>query len=87
MRSSLLGGLLDTLRTNANRKQERVRIFEIGRCFRRGSGTACDQPLRIGGLACGAALPEQWGEAKRPADFFDVKGDVEALGAPLALTD
>ena len=84
MRSSLLGGLLDTLRTNANRRQERVRIFEIGRCFQRGPN-GFDQPLRIGGLACGAALPEQWGEAKRPADFFDVKGDVEALTAPLAV--
>jgi phenylalanyl-tRNA synthetase beta chain len=84
MRSSLLGGLLDTLRTNANRRQERVRIFEIGRCFRRGPN-GFDQPLRIGGLACGATLPEQWGEAKRPVDFFDVKGDVEALAAPLGV--
>jgi phenylalanyl-tRNA synthetase beta chain len=84
MRSSLLGGLLDTLRTNANRKQERVRIFEIGRCFlRRPDGY--EQPLRIGGLAFGSALPEQWGEARRPVDFFDVKGDVEALGAPWAV--
>jgi phenylalanyl-tRNA synthetase beta chain len=84
MRSSLLGGLLDTLRSNANRKQERVRIFEVGRCFGRGPD-GFDQPLRIGGLAYGAALPEQWGVTKRPADFFDVKGDVEALGAPVAV--
>src|SRR5208283_1558367 len=81
MRSSLLGGLLDTLRTNANRKQDRVRIFEIGRCFARG-GDGYDQPLRIAALASGAALPEQWGEAKRPVDFYDLKGDIEALAAP-----
>jgi phenylalanyl-tRNA synthetase beta chain len=85
MRSSLLGGLLDTLRTNANRKQERVRIFEIGRCFLRGRDGCCEQPLQVGGLAFGSALPEQWGEAKRPVDFFDVKGDLEALGAPWAV--
>jgi len=84
MRSSLLGGLLDTLRTNANRKQDRVRIFEIGRCFLRGDEHYV-QPLRVGGLACGPALPEQWGSAKRAVDFFDVKGDVEALATPLAL--
>ncbi len=35
MRTTLLGGLLDTLRTNVNRKAERVRIFEAGRCFLR----------------------------------------------------
>jgi phenylalanyl-tRNA synthetase beta chain len=84
MRSNLLGGLLDTLRTNANRRQERVRIFEIGRCFLRGDEHYV-QPLRVAGLACGSALPEQWGTANQPADFFDVKGDAEALAAPLAL--
>jgi phenylalanyl-tRNA synthetase beta chain len=84
MRSSLLGGLLDTLRTNANRKQERVRIFEIGRCFLRGDEHYV-QPLRVAGLACGPALPEQWGTAKRAVDFFDIKGDAEALAMPLAL--
>jgi len=85
MRTTLFGGLLDTLRTNVNRKQERVRIFEVGRCFTRGPD-GYEQPRRIGGLAYGPAHPEQWGEAKRPVDFFDVKGDVEALAWPLAVT-
>jgi phenylalanyl-tRNA synthetase beta chain len=84
MRTTLLGGLLDTLRTNANRKQERVRIFEIGRCFLREAGGYA-QPLRVGGLAFGPALPEQWDGGKRPIDFFDVKGDLEALAAPLTV--
>jgi phenylalanyl-tRNA synthetase beta chain len=84
MRSTLLGGLLDTLRTNANRRQERVRIFETGRCFLRGRD-GYEQPLRVGGLAFGSAWPEQWGEAKRAVDFFDVKGDLEALAAPWAV--
>jgi phenylalanyl-tRNA synthetase beta chain len=84
MRSSLLGGLLDTLRSNANRKQERVRIFEVGRCFGR-SPDGFDQALRLGGLVYGAALPEQWGVTRRLVDFFDAKGDVEALAAPLAV--
>jgi phenylalanyl-tRNA synthetase beta chain len=85
MRSSLLGGLLDALRTNVNRKAERVRIFETGRCFVR-DGERFLQPLRIGGLAFGPADPPQWDSGKRAADFFDVKGDVEALAAPLAVT-
>ena len=85
MRTTLLGGLLDTLRTNVNRKLERVRIFEVGRCFRRAE-ESYEQPVRVGGLAYGPALPEQWGEAKRPVDFFDVKGDIEALAWPLPLT-
>ena len=85
MRTTLLGGLLDTLRTNVSRKLDRIRIFEVGRCFTR-SADGYEQPLRIGGLAYGPAAPEQWGEAKRAVDFFDVKGDIEALALPLRVT-
>ena len=84
MRTTLAGGLLDVLRTNLARKHERVRVFEIGRCFRR-NGAEADQPLRLGGIAYGHAFPEQWGTPKRPVDFHDVKGDLEALVAPRAL--
>jgi phenylalanyl-tRNA synthetase beta chain len=82
MRTSLLPGLLETLRTNVNRKAARVRVFEVGRVFlRRAPGY--DQPLRVGGLAFGPATPEQWGEQPtRDVDFYDVKGDLASLAAP-----
>lgn len=80
MRGSLLPGLIQTLRHNLNHGQERLRIFEAGRCF---SGMDMDsQPLRLAGLCYGAVLPKQWGDNSRPADFYDVKGDVEALLSP-----
>ncbi len=85
MRTTLAGGLIDVLRTNLARKQDRVRVFEAGRCFAR-MGQGYDQPMRLGGLAYGDALPEQWDVAKRSVDLFDVKGDLEALVAPRALT-
>jgi phenylalanyl-tRNA synthetase beta chain len=84
MRTTLAGGLLEVLATNLARKQDRVRIFEVGRCFARANG-GYDQPLRIGGLAYGDARPEQWGAPRRWVDLFDVKGDLEAMAAPLAL--
>lgn len=82
MRSTLFGGLLDRLVFNLNRKQERVRLFEVGRCFSRGAA-GFDQPQRIAGLCYGTAKPEQWGEAARGMDFYDVKADVEALFYPV----
>ena len=42
------------------------------------------QPMRLAGLASGDAAPVQWSVKARPVDFFDVKGDVEALFAPRA---
>ena len=81
MRTTLACGLIEVLRTNLARRAERVRVFEVGRCFLR-TAPGCDQPLRIGGLAYGDALGEQWGAPGRPVDFFDVKADLEALVAP-----
>jgi phenylalanyl-tRNA synthetase beta chain len=86
MRSSLIGGLVGTLVANRRRQTERVRVFELGRCFMRDAGAGpvegFSQPLRLAGLAAGAALPEQWGSATRRVDFYDIKADVEALFAP-----
>jgi phenylalanyl-tRNA synthetase beta chain len=82
MRSTLFGGLLDALRSNLNRRQTRVRLFEAGRCFVPDGGSY-RQPCRIAGLASGSAHAEQWGVPARAVDFHDVKGDLEALLAPL----
>jgi phenylalanyl-tRNA synthetase beta chain len=86
MRTSLLGGLVQALRSNLNRGHDRVRLFEIGRCFEGSETDDAHQPERIAGLAYGARWPEQWGVAKgEGVDFFDAKGDVEALAAGRAL--
>jgi len=80
MRTTLWGGLIETLRHNLNRQQERVRIFELGRVYT----SQAKQPMKLGGLAYGDGLPEQWGSPSRRVDFFDLKGDLERLfGHPL----
>ncbi|MBY0454632.1 MAG: phenylalanine--tRNA ligase subunit beta [Burkholderiaceae bacterium] len=91
MRSSLLGSLLQVLKFNLDRRAERVRVFELGRVFLRDASVAntdttvegFDQPMRVAGLACGPTDVLQWGRKEQAIDFFDVKGDVEALLAPL----
>jgi len=79
MRSTLIGSLIQCVAFNVNNKQTRVRLFEIGRCFERASDEARAQPLRIGGVAYGDVVEEQWGMPARPVDFYDVKADVVAL--------
>ncbi len=90
MRTTLLGGLVANIRYNLNRKLPRIRVFELGRVFLRAPGApdgplevaGIRQPIRVGGAAYGPAYEEQWGVPRRPVDFFDVKGDVEAILAP-----
>jgi len=93
MRSSLLGSLLQVLKFNQARKQQRVRVFELGRVFLRDTTVKStdstvegfDQPMRVAGLASGSADVLQWGRKEQGVDFYDVKGDIEALLAPLTL--
>ena len=92
MRTTLFGSLISVLRHNLNRRADRVRVFEAGRVFladpsvKAGELTVegYTQPKRVGALAYGPAVDEQWGVATRAVDFFDVKGDLEALLAPAA---
>ncbi len=80
MRTSLWGGLLDTLRYNLNRKQDRAFLFEVGAVYFQ-EASAYHEATRISGLAYGSAKPEQWTAANDEVDFFDVKANVDALGA------
>ncbi len=91
MRSSLIGSLVANVRFNANRKADRVRMFEVAKVYAR-DATVVDGPvsvagiaqvLRVAAIAWGGAAADQWGTAPRAVDFFDVKADVEALFAPL----
>ena len=77
MRTSLWTGLLSALKYNLNRQQSDIRLFETGLRFENGEQLA--QIPTLAGIATGRALPEQWGNASRALDFFDVKGDVESL--------
>jgi phenylalanyl-tRNA synthetase beta chain len=90
MRSTLLGGLVANLVTNLRRKQTRVRLFEVGRTFHRDPQGApvngFRQPWKLAGLAYGGALPEGWGSGGRKVDFYDIKGDLEALLGPAGLS-
>jgi len=78
MRTSLWPGLVQVLIDNINRQHRRLRFFEVGKTFRRSGGEIAETE-RIGGVVSGGAWPEQWGQAEREADFFDVKSDLEGL--------
>ncbi len=93
MRTSLIGGLVDVVRKNHQRKVPRIRVFELGRVFLRDpaavdgplSVQGVRQPMRIAAAAYGPALAEAWQGPEREVDFFDLKADLEALAAPLTL--
>ncbi len=78
MRVSLWPGLVMACRENLRRQQSRVRLFEIGRKFDLG-GAALREIETLSAVATGTRWPEQWGSAREPLDFYDVKADVLEL--------
>jgi len=79
MRSTLLPGLLNSVRHNFNHGIRDVRLFEIGRIFSiSASGQLPEETLALGLVATGGALEESRAQAERELDFFDLKGALEA---------
>jgi phenylalanyl-tRNA synthetase beta chain len=75
LRSSLVPGLLQNLRTNVSRHQFDVKLFEIGRVF------AADgkESWRLALVATGRRTTSDW-ERTEKADYFDLKGALDVLG-------
>ncbi len=90
MRSSLIASLVQVLRHNLAHKAPQVRVFELGRVAWRDASVmdgdtsvaGLQQPMRVAALAYGPVVAGQWGLAERNVDFFDLKGDLQALLAP-----
>ncbi len=78
MRTSLWPGLVAAAQYNLHRQQERLKLFEYGLKFI-SQDSEILQDYVISGVVTGRRLPEQWGAGREMADFYDIKGDVEAL--------
>jgi len=82
MRTSLVPGLIGAMRTNVARQATRLRLFEVGLCFQpqaNNDSRNMQQTQSVAGLLWGRRTPESWGQADEFVDFFDAKGDLEAL--------
>ena len=81
MRLSLWTGLLQSVVYNQNRQQSRIRLFETGLRFvpDEKAENGVRQQNMIAGVISGNRADEHWGLEKASTDFYDIKGDVEAL--------
>jgi phenylalanyl-tRNA synthetase beta chain len=78
LRRSLWPGLINVARLNLSHQRQRLKIFELGPQFAT-EGEGVKQTTVLAGLALGSRAPEHWDGASPDLDFFDIKGDVEAL--------
>jgi phenylalanyl-tRNA synthetase beta chain len=85
MRTSHWPGLVQAVSHNLNRQQDDVKFFESGLKFIP-QDDEIKQESYLSGVVTGSRIPEQWAEKSREVDFFDLKGDVEALLATITKT-
>ena len=80
MRTSLIPGLLETMRRNLSHQSRNLKLYETGKIFiSRGSDQQPDESDMLAGLWTGDRIDPQWHTKPAPCDFFDLKGVVEGL--------
>ena len=77
MRTSLIPGLLSTVRLNSLRGQNDMRIFEWGKVYIKGDGELPQEKQILCALITGMVSTQEWYQEPREADFFDIKGIAE----------
>ncbi|MCS7177454.1 MAG: phenylalanine--tRNA ligase subunit beta [Candidatus Kapabacteria bacterium] len=92
LRPSLVPSLVRVLAHNVRVGERTVRIFEVGKSFRRRGGDGqqlsdYEERLQLGLLLSGMAAPLQWGIHQRETDFYDLRGVAEQLLQRLRIAD
>lgn len=89
LRTTLLGGIMDVLVRNLSRKNEDLKIFELGAVYQPEQLPLTDlpnEPLMLCGALCGRRTEVAWNQPQQAVDFYDAKGAVEELLANLGIT-
>lgn len=81
MRLGLIQGLLNTVVHNQKRQQPRVRLFESGLRFipDQAAENGMRQEQMLAGVIAGSRSEEHWDIETNTVDFYDLKGDLEAV--------
>ncbi|MFC1533905.1 phenylalanine--tRNA ligase subunit beta [Thermodesulfobacteriota bacterium] len=86
MRTSMVPGLLATIKENIAHGEEDLKLFEWGNIFMRNdSGELPYEKLFLTAIMTGLNKPESWHSKTESVNFYDIKGAVESLLRALGL--
>ncbi len=86
MRAGMLPGLIASMIYNVHRQQTAIKFFETGVVFDVVGGKLQERAC-IAGLMTGECGGLNWCESTQKFDFYDLKGDLEAMFAALNIQD
>ncbi|MBU1862774.1 MAG: phenylalanine--tRNA ligase subunit beta [Candidatus Omnitrophica bacterium] len=79
MRTSLIQGMLDVIKTNINHGNGNLKIFELGNVYHKTKKGDLPDEEKIVSFALSGESYNNWLDHSREVNFFDVKGAIEAL--------
>jgi phenylalanyl-tRNA synthetase beta chain len=86
LRTTVLGGILQTINLNLSRKNEDLKIYELGAVYWPKALPLTElpqEPIRLAGAMLGRRNGASWNQSGEAVDFYDAKGTVEELLAGL----
>lgn len=90
LRTTLLGGVLETIVRNISRKNDDIKIYELGAVYlpeKLPLQSLPKEPLMLCGALVGKRNELSWNQGKDMIDFYDAKGIIEVLLAGLGIAD
>lgn len=88
MRTTLIPGLLRTMKANIYNKNLNLKLFEVGTVFFSSEGEKLPEEKKVlSALATGLRYAESWSFSEEEVDFYDIKGSLENLFKGLDIED
>ncbi|MBP2655499.1 MAG: pheT [Firmicutes bacterium] len=90
LKTTLMAGVLDTVVRNLARKNDTLRIYELGAVYRAKGFPIVElpsEPLMVCGAICGKRQEESWNQPRETVDFYDAKGAVEVVLEKMGISD
>jgi phenylalanyl-tRNA synthetase beta chain len=86
LRTTLRAGLLASLVANRRFEEGGIKLFELGKVYRRHEAELPDEPDMLTGVIAGARFNPAWNTPREPVDFYDAKGIIEGLLASIGVS-
>jgi len=90
LRTTLLGNILETIVRNISRKNEDIKIYELGAVYlpeQLPVSSLPKEPLMLCGALVGKRHELLWNTGRDSVDFYDAKGTVEVLLNSLGISE
>tara|TARA_X000000368_G_scaffold338571_1_gene276564 strand:- start:281 stop:2302 length:2022 start_codon:yes stop_codon:yes gene_type:complete len=87
MRANMINGLLKTAKYNISRQNSDIKIFEIGKTYKKHKDKSISEENVLAGIVSGVNYSRNLKQLQRKLDFYDLKGDLMSVFPNLSFNE